>query len=234
MYQPQISVKTQKMVGVEALIRWNDKGKLVMPNEFLAHAEDLGVMTQISQWVLNEACMQTKKWQVSGLDVPKVAVNLPVSSIMHPHIIKYIKHALKSSKLAPSCLEIEITETNFISSTDYTISVLRELRALGIRVSIDDFGTGYSCMSYLQNLPIDTLKIDGSFVSNLGKNKAANGIVQSIVTLGKSLNLNLIAECAETQEQVNALEMLECDVIQGYFFSRPLSSEQVVSYLKKA
>jgi len=177
--------------------------------------------------------MQVKHWQTSGHNVKKVAVNLPVSSIMHPHIIRYIKHALTIADLAPTCLEIEITETNFISSTDYTISVLRELRALGIRVSLDDFGTGYSCMSYLQNLPIDTLKIDGSFVRNLGQNKAADGIVQSIVTLGKSLNLNLIAECAETQEQVNALSILKCDVIQGYFYSKPLNPEQVISYLQE-
>lgn len=232
-YQPQICANSQKIVGAEALIRWNNNGKVTSPADFLPVAEDLGLMTWIGLWVLQHACWQNKIWQVAGLAPIRVAINLSVSSIMDPQIVQHVANALESAQLDPKWLEIEITETNFISSTEYTIKVLRELQALGVHVSIDDFGTGYSCMSYLRDLPIDTLKIDGSFIQDLGQDKASDGIVQSIVTLGKSLNLQLVGECAETQQQVDMLRQMECDVIQGYFYSKPLSAEKMHEYLQK-
>lgn len=232
-YQPQICANTKTIIGVEALIRWNKDGRVISPLDFLPVAEDLGLMYAISMRVLQQACRQNKQWQLAGFKPIHVAVNLSVPNLMRPEIVEFIEELLISSELDPKWLEVEITEDSFVSSTESIIKVLSQLQNLGLKVAIDDFGTGYSCVSYLRDLPINILKIDGSFIKSLGEDKASDGIVQSIVTLGKSLNLQLVGECAETQQQVDILQNMGCDVIQGYFYSKPLTSIEMTDYLAK-
>ena len=150
---------------------------------------------------------------------------------MHPNAVGQIVAILEKTNLSPKYLEIEITENTFISNTEHAIKVLEQLRQMGINIAVDDFGTGYSSMSYLRDLPVGTLKIDGSFVRQMGSDTINDGIIQSIITLGKSLGLSLIAECVENQEQATRLKAMGCDMIQGYYFSRPLSADKTTDFL---
>jgi diguanylate cyclase (GGDEF)-like protein len=232
-YQPQIHINTGAVDGLEALTRWNKDGEMVSPDLFLPVVEELGLMRQFSLWVLGEACRQSKEWQMQGLAPVKIAVNLPVSFIMHSQCVASIESVLQENGLSPEYLEVEITENSYLSSASYAVEVLQALHDMGIKVVIDDFGTGYSCMSYLRDLPISSLKIDGSFVHKLGHGQANDGIVQSIITLGRSLDVVLVAECVETQEQLNILTEMDCDIIQGYYFSEALTADDTALYLKK-
>lgn len=231
-YQPQICTETGRVCGIEALIRWQDEELgLLNPVQFLPVAEDVGLMHSLSLWVLEEACGQNASWQALGCERTRVAVNLPASFIMHPNAVEQITHILEKTQLSPKSLEIEITENTFISNTEHAIRVLEQLRQMGINIAVDDFGTGYSSMSYLRDLPVGTLKIDGSFVRQMGVDNINDGIIQSIITLGKSLGLSLIAECVENQQQATQLKDMGCDMIQGYYFSRPLSVEDTTEFL---
>jgi len=232
-YQPQVAVNSECIVGFEALIRWNLNGRFVPPNEFLPVIEEVGLMYELSLWILAQACKQNKMWQRAGFSPVTVAVNLSASFIMHPDCVKNIQSILTDTGLAPKYLEIELTENTFINSRITAVSVLRTLQAIGINIAIDDFGTGYSCMSYLKDLPIGTLKIDGSFITGLGQSQANEGIVQSIITLGKSLDMMIVAECVETEQQRCILHSMKCDIIQGYLFSTPLAIDDAASYLAK-
>ena len=232
-YQPQVAVDSECIVGFEALIRWNLNGRFVPPTEFLPVIEEVGLMYELSLWILAQACKQNKMWQRAGFSPVTVAVNLSASFIMHPDCVENIQSTLTDTGLAPKYLEIELTENTFINSRITAVSVLRTLQAIGINIAIDDFGTGYSCMSYLKDLPIGTLKIDGSFITGLGQSQANEGIVQSIITLGKSLDMMIVAECVETEQQRSILQSMKCDIIQGYLFSPPLIVDDAASYLAK-
>ena len=232
-YQPQVAVDSECIVGFEALIRWNLNGRFVPPTEFLPVIEEVGLMYELSLWILAQACKQNKMWQRAGFSPVTVAVNLSASFIMHPDSVENIQSTLTDTGLAPKYLEIELTENTFINSRITAVSVLRTLQAIGINIAIDDFGTGYSCMSYLKDLPIGTLKIDGSFITGLGQSQANEGIVQSIITLGKSLDMMIVAECVETEQQRSILQSMQCDIIQGYLFSPPLIVDDAASYLAK-
>ena len=232
-YQPQVAVDSECIVGFEALIRWNLNGRFVPPTEFLPVIEEVGLMYELSLWILAQACKQNKMWQRAGFSPVTVAVNLSASFIMHPDCVENIQSTLTDTGLAPKYLEIELTENTFINSRITAVSVLRTLQAIGINIAIDDFGTGYSCMSYLKDLPIGTLKIDGSFITGLGQSQANEGIVQSIITLGKSLDMMIVAECVETEQQRCILHNMQCDIIQGYLFSPPLIVDDAASYLAK-
>ncbi|MFQ3197031.1 MAG: diguanylate cyclase (GGDEF)-like protein [Paraglaciecola sp.] len=231
-YQPQICAISGKVIGMEALIRWQNGSAVISPLVFLPLVEEIGLMHHITQWVLNEACQQNWYWQQAGLPKIRVAVNFPVSALLHKKCVEDIQNALKTSGLEAQYLEIEITEDSFISSTEKAIRVLQQLQNLNINIAIDDFGTGYSSLSYLRDLPVNALKIDGSFIQGLGESQANDGIVQSIITLGKSLNLLVVGECVEDQAQFDILAKMQCDVIQGYFFSRPLSANDMAGYLQ--
>jgi diguanylate cyclase (GGDEF)-like protein len=231
MYQPQVSINGDHIVGFEALIRWKCDDIFVPPDQFLPIIEEVGLMGQLSLWLLEQACMQNVSWQKAGFTPVRIAVNLPASFIMQPRCLEDIYSILKRTGLPPEFLEVELTENTFLDSTLVAVSVLQGLKDLGVSIAIDDFGTGYSCMSYLQDLPIGTLKIDGSFVNGLGLSQANDGIVQSIITLGKSLNMVLVGECVETKEQLNILKNMQCDIIQGYFFSKPLVIDDATSFL---
>lgn len=232
-YQPQICLTTGEMCGMEALIRWTNNGKLIPPNEFLSVVDEIGLMNRLSEWVLETACQQNALWIKQGLPTKPVAVNLPAAFIVHPGCATTIEKILHQNQLPPAYLEVEITENTFVASTDQAIRTLEHLKKLNISIAIDDFGTGYSCMSYLRDLPVSKLKIDGSFVQQLGDNEANDGIVKSIITLGKSLRLILVGECIELESQKNMLKEMGCDMAQGYLHSKPLSASDMTIYLQK-
>ena len=231
MYQPQISVTSSQVAGFEALIRWKRNGQLVPPSEFLPVVEEIGLMIDVSHWVLEQACSQNVTWQKEGLRPVKIAVNLPVSFLMSVGCVDKVRTILADTGLSPEYLEIEITEDTFLTSASSTIVVLHALRKLGINISIDDFGTGYSSMRYLQDLPIQTLKIDGNFIAGMEASDRSEGIVKSMIALIKNLNLLVVAECVETQKQFDILKDLKCDVVQGYLFSKPLHVDEASRYL---
>ena len=230
-YQPQVAVASGNVVGLEALIRWNFGGSFVPPDEFLPVIEEVGLMHDLSLWVLEQACQQNVDWQNAGFPPVSIAVNLPPSFILHVDCTEKVQSILRKTGLAAKYLEIELTENTFIGSGLAAVSVLKSLRDIGVIIALDDFGTGYSCLSYLKDLPIGTLKIDGSFIQGLGVSQANDGIVQSIITLGKSLGMTLVAECVETEQQRSLLEHMECDIIQGYLYSKPLSAADAASFL---
>ena len=231
MYQPQISVTSSQVAGFEALIRWKRNEQLVPPSEFLPVVEEIGLMTDVSHWVLEQACSQNVIWQKEGLRPVKIAVNLPASFLMSVGCVNRVRTILAQTGLSPEYLEIEITEDTFLTSASSTIVVLHGLRKLGINIAIDDFGTGYSSMRYLQDLPVQTIKIDGYFIDGMGASDRSEGIVKSMIALSKNLNLLVVAECVETQKQFDILEDLKCDVVQGYLFSKPLHVDEASRYL---
>jgi diguanylate cyclase (GGDEF)-like protein len=224
-YQPQLGLSTGKIMGAEALIRWRHPEEgLIMPNRFIPIAEHMGEIVPIGEWVLRAACTQVKEWQAQGIPLLKMAVNISAVQFRDGSLPGTIKKVLAETGLAPEYLELEITESLLLNHDEKIVSQMRALRELGLRMAIDDFGTGYSSFAYLRRFRFDRLKIDGSFVQalNTGPNDAE--ITAGIIGLGKNLKMELIAECVETEEQLETLRALGCDQIQGYFFSRPLSA----------
>jgi len=230
-YQPQLTGSTKTLVGFEALIRWKCDGKFISPDEFLPIIEEIGLMYDLSLWVLRQACEQNVSWQQAGLKPLSVAVNLPASFILHPESIEKMLAIIIATGLAPEYLEVELTENTFLDAREKAVSVLNSLVDLGVSVALDDFGTGYSCLAYLQYIPVKTLKIDGVFIKELGRNEANEAIVKSIIMLGKGLEMSLVAECVETQEQLSILKDMDCDVIQGYLFSKPLPADEATNFI---
>jgi diguanylate cyclase (GGDEF)-like protein len=227
-YQPQICVAGRQIIGVEALLRCQDcDGKLVSPLDFIPIAEETGTIDQIGEWVMLNACKQNKRWQEMGLGYFTIAVNLSVRQIHKPHFVKMVKRVLADSGLAPEYLEVEVTESVAISNLDLTVGVLQELRSLGVKVSLDDFGTGHSSLAALKHLPLDRLKIDRSFIKELTPNSIDAGIVRTVISLGRELKLEVIAEGVETLEQLEFLQSAHCDGVQGYFFSKPLPTAEL-------
>lgn len=231
-YQPQINLASGEIVGFEVLVRWLVNGRYVPPTDFLPVLAEAGLMDRFSRWVLEEACMQNSAWQAAGLLPVKVAVNLPATFFNDGRAVADIMSILEKSGLNARWLEIEITEDTFIASTSSAVKSLASLRDKGVTIAIDDFGTGYSCMSYLQNLPVTVLKIDGCFVRGIST-KANSGIVRSITTLGKSLDMLVVAECVETEQQAAVLKDIGCDILQGYLYSKPLCVDDAQDYLAK-
>jgi diguanylate cyclase (GGDEF)-like protein/PAS domain S-box-containing protein len=226
-YQPQIEVKTGRIVGVEALIRWQHQEMgLVYPGQFISLAEETGLIVPIGEWVLYNACLQNKKWQEAGIEPISISVNLSVRQFKDQSLFDSIQHVINETGLNPRLLDIEITETAAMHDAEYSISILEKLKDMGISISIDDFGTGYSSLNYLKQLPLDTLKIDKSFVHDIVVNEDDNAIVSAIIAMAHKLRLGVVAEGVETQIQFNFLQSLECDRMQGYLFSRPLPAEE--------
>jgi diguanylate cyclase (GGDEF)-like protein/PAS domain S-box-containing protein len=225
-YQPQVSIDTGEIMGMEALVRWQhpDLG-LVPPADFIPLAEDTGLIMPIGEWVLASACTQTRIWQDCGFKNLHVAVNLSPRQFQQPDLALIIERLLKETKLDPHSLELEVTESSVMKNAETAISTLRELRAMGIKISIDDFGSGYSSLSYLRDLPIDVLKIDQSFVRNMTTDPKDGSIVMAIIQLAHSLQLQVKAEGVETEEQLRFLRLLRCDEMQGYLFCQPLAVE---------
>jgi EAL domain-containing protein (putative c-di-GMP-specific phosphodiesterase class I) len=231
-YQPQIDARTNETIGVEALIRWQHPEEgLLSPARFISVAEVSGLIVPIGEWVLYTACRQIKIWQKKiGHDLT-VAVNLSARQFQQPDLVSQIRNAVLESGIEPSSLEVEITESNAMQNAENTMYTLRELKALGIRISMDDFGTGYSSLNYLKRFPIDTLKLDQIFVRDVTTDATDAAIVSAVISMAHSLNLKVVAEGVETEEQLDFLRRQHCDVIQGYLFSPPMPAEQLEAYL---
>ncbi|MGG3797860.1 EAL domain-containing protein [Metabacillus fastidiosus] len=229
-YQPQIDVKTQKMIGVEALIRWEHPTLgMVPPNEFIPLAEETGLITPITEWVLRTACRQSCKWQEEGIKPLRMGVNIS-PYLFKANLVNMVKQILDDTGLDPSYLELEITES-IMQAAEITTPILNQLKSLGVRLSIDDFGTGYSSLAFLRYFPIESLKIDRSFIDEIEKDNGV--IVKTIIDMATHLNLNVVAEGIETKEQLDFLSELDCDEGQGYLFSRPLPISQMDELLHK-
>ena len=225
-YQPQVSVKDFHLVGMEALIRWQHPALgLLYPKEFIQLAEETGLIISLGDYVFQDACLQNKRWQDAGLAPLRLAVNFSARQFQQSSFISGVEQILKDTNLDPGWLELEITESSIMKDPELAIEKLLELKMMGIKVAIDDFGTGYSSLNYLKRFPIDTLKIDRSFVSDLCKHPHDTAIVRAIITLGHALDLTVIAEGVETREQLESLIELDCDVLQGFLFSKALSTE---------
>jgi EAL domain-containing protein (putative c-di-GMP-specific phosphodiesterase class I) len=226
-------LRTGQIVGAEALVRWQHPERgLVSPAEFIPLAEETGLIVSIDDWVLQTACQQAKDWHTAGLSL-SVAVNMSGLQFNESGLIERVLKILETTGLNPSSLELELTESALVQNPQAAIATLKELKALGIQLSLDDFGTGYSSLSYLQQFPFDTLKIDRSFVSDLTQNSKNAAIVIAIIQLAHSLNLKVIAEGVETAEQHEFLRQYQCDVIQGYWFSPPLTAVALEKRLKE-
>jgi diguanylate cyclase (GGDEF)-like protein/PAS domain S-box-containing protein len=232
LYQPKIHLKTGLAVGAEALIRWRhpDKG-LLDPARFVPIAEDCGLIVPIGRWVVQEACRQTKAWQNAGLPPLPVSVNVSATEFRARGFVNHIDDVLKQTSLDPRYLELELTETVLMAHVEAATSTLRALKALGVHLAIDDFGTGWSSLSYLNNVPMDALKIDKSFVHGIASDSATARIITAVISMGRSLKYRVIAEGVETPDQLAFLEVENCDEAQGYYFSRPLVADQFAEAL---
>ncbi|MHB8743309.1 MAG: PAS domain S-box protein [Sulfuricaulis sp.] len=234
-YQPQIDLKTGRIIGAEALIRWqHPELGLVPPNEFIPLAEDTGLIVPIGAWVLRQACVQARAWQDAGIAPLRMAVNLSARQFREPHLFDVIAGVLQHAGLSPEWLEVEVTESLIMLNIEQTIEVLRGLERIGVSVAIDDFGTGYSSLSYLRRLPIDVIKIDRAFIEHINDNADDAAIANAIIALGHSLQRQIIAEGVETLEQLNVLRRYGCDVVQGYYYSRPLPAAEFIEYLQRS
>jgi diguanylate cyclase (GGDEF)-like protein/PAS domain S-box-containing protein len=225
-YQPQVSINTGQITGMEALVRWqHPELGLVSPSEFIPLAEDTGLIAPIGEWVLRAACAQTRAWHDCGFKSLRVSVNLSPRQFQQPDLVLVVERILKETGLDGASLELEVTESSVMKNAETAIRTLGELKAMGIKISIDDFGSGYSSLSYLKYLPIDVLKIDQSFVSDMTGDPKDAAIVMAIIQLAHSLQLKVIAEGVETDEQLHFLRLLSCDELQGYLFCRPIPVE---------
>jgi diguanylate cyclase (GGDEF)-like protein/PAS domain S-box-containing protein len=232
-YQPQVDLTTGALCGAEALIRWNHPLKgLVPPGDFILVAEETGQIVPIGEWVLRTACAQRVAWREAGLGDFAIAVNLSMRQLRQPTLGEMVKSVLKETGLEPKYLELEITEGIMMGDNKIALRFLDEMHELGVHLSIDDFGTGYSSLNYLKKLPVDKLKIDQSFVSDIETDESDAAIIRSIISLGHRLNLRVIAEGVEKQEQLDFLHIRGCDEIQGYFYSRPLSTDAFFEFAK--
>ena len=225
-YQPQVDVRGFHLVGMEALVRWQHPSfGLLYPGEFVTIAEETGLIILLGDFVMRTACAQNKAWQDKGLMPMRISVNFSARQFQQSTFIADVAHILKETNLDPRWLELELTESSIMKEPEEAIEKLHELKLMGISVAIDDFGTGYSSLNYLKRFPIDTLKIDKSFVSDVCKDPHDTAIVRAIINLGHALDLTVVAEGVETKEQLQYLSALECDVLQGFLFSKALSAK---------
>lgn len=233
-YQPKVEIKTGRIVGVEALVRWNSPVGFVSPADFIPLAEETGLILPLGEWILEEVCRQLKQWHQFD-DAPiSMSYNLSVGQLADPNILAKLKGIIFKSGIDPQFLTIEITESLLIDNIDEKVDLLHDLKRIGVKLSIDDFGTGYSSFSYLRQLPVDELKIDRSFVSEITTYKESQALVAAIIFLAKSLNMETVAEGIEKREELKFLHQQKCDQFQGYLFSPPVSSEQMLQLLKKS
>ena len=233
-YQPKLDIRTGKVCGAEALVRWNHPVKgIISPDEFIPVAEEIGLIEKIGEKVLYDTCMQYSLWNKANLSLPRIAVNVSSYQFQNKKFVSFVNKILKETAAPASMLELEITESLFINKDLDLITKLDQLRQLGILITIDDFGTGYSSMSYLKQLPVDVLKIDKSFINDIENDNESCRIAQAIITLSHILGKKVVAEGVETSGQLELLRKWECDTIQGYYFSRPLTSEKFLEFARE-
>ncbi|WP_053955494.1 putative bifunctional diguanylate cyclase/phosphodiesterase [Inediibacterium massiliense] len=233
-YQPKIGIRSGKIEGTEALVRWNHPTKgMISPNIFIPLAEETRLIIPIGDFVLRTACNQIKKWQENGQYTMYVSVNISVIQIQQDDFVEKVVNIIKETGICPSSLELEITENTIMQNFEYTNEILQKLRGLGIHISLDDFGKGYSSLNYLKQLEIDVLKIDKSFIDDITQNKNQQAIVKSVIEMAQSMNMRVIAEGVEMWEQFNFLKELGCDEVQGYLFSKPLCVMKMENMIKE-
>ena len=236
LYQPQVDLVSGRIVGVEALLRWNHPERgLVSPAEFIPLLEETRLIVPVGQWVLRSACQQSRAWLDAGMTPIRMAVNLSALQFQQPDLVGMVAGIFMESAIDPACqdIELELTESLIMRDVEKTIVTLNQLHEMGVKLSIDDFGTGYSSLSYLKRFPINTLKIDRSFVSDLENNTDDAAIVAAIISLGHNLKMNVIAEGVETAAQLEYLQRAGCDEMQGYLFSRPVSAATVETMVRE-
>jgi diguanylate cyclase (GGDEF)-like protein/PAS domain S-box-containing protein len=232
-YQPQLELSSGKIVGVEALLRWrHPELGLVPPDQFIAIAENCGLIVPIGEWVLRTACAQARKWQAQGLPPMSIAVNVSAVQFRQAEFPKAVRSILDQSGIEAQCLELELTESILLSNADVMFSILQEIKTMGLKLAIDDFGTGYSSLSYLKRFPVSKLKIDRTFIRDVAVNADDAAITSAIISMAKSLNLKVIAEGVENEAQTSFLRARGCDEIQGYYFSKPLTAEDAAATIR--
>ena len=232
-YQPLVDLGKGTIVGVEALIRWfHSKRGEISPSEFIPLAEECGLIEVIGDWVLETACKQAKEWQDEGLPPISMSINLSAPQFKHKNIVNRVKDVLDKNQLEPKYIDLELTESIIMENTSLFLEAMNELKELGVGLVIDDFGTGYSSLSYLKRFPVDKIKIDRAFVSDLPGNKDDAAIVRAILAMAKQLNLKVVAEGIETEEQLSFLQQRSCCIGQGYLFSKPVPADELADLLK--
>jgi diguanylate cyclase (GGDEF)-like protein len=232
-YQPMLDLENERVVGVEALLRWrHPRNGVIPPDAFIPLAEENGSIVPIGRWVLEQACAQGATWQREGHELT-VAVNVSARQLERQEFVEEVADALRNSKLVPGRLTLEITETVLMRKPDLTAGILGELKALGVRIAVDDFGTGYSSLAYLRQFPVDSLKIDRTFITGLARSGEAHALTHTLIQLGKALGLETLAEGVEEHDQVHELQLEGCDLAQGFLFARPLSPEALVHFLEE-
>jgi EAL domain-containing protein (putative c-di-GMP-specific phosphodiesterase class I) len=232
-YQPIVWLQTGRIAGFEALTRWQRPEGILAPMEFIAVAEETGLIIPMNRQLLREACQHLRSWQSEFPSSPPLtmSVNLSSREFAQPDLASEIRKSLEETGVDPGCLQLEIIETIAMGDAEKSGHVLAHLKALGVRLSIDDFGTGYSSLSRLRRIPVDTLKIDRAFISNMDRDPESREIVRIIIMLAHNLGLKAVAEGTETEEQVNLLKQLNCEMAQGYFFSRPADDQAMLKLL---
>ncbi len=232
-YQPVVELPTGRITEVEALVRWKHPQRgLLFPADFVGLSEETGLIVPLGRWVLHEACRQTRQWQLAAPATKlAISVNLSARQLQQPGLVDEIGAVLRETRLDPGALRLEITETVVMHDAPITLAKLEALKALGVQLAIDDFGTGYSSLGYLKRFPVDTLKIDRSFVKGIGRDVEDSAIVRAVITVAKSLGLSVTAEGIETADQLDQLRTLGCDHGQGYFFAKPMTSDRVPALL---
>ena len=234
-YQPKMEILSRKVIGVEALVRWcHPTLGMISPGQFIPLAEETGLIVPIGEWVLGTAARQNRAWQEAGYEPIRMAVNLSPAQFRQPNLFEVVTRIVSEAGMASQWLELELTEGMLMQDAQKTIQVLRKLKNAGIHLSIDDFGTGYSSLSYLKRFPINTLKIDQSFVRDVTTNPEDAAIATSIILMGHSLKLNVIAEGVETDSQLSFLKILQCNEVQGYLISPPVPPEKAAAFLTRS
>ncbi|MBA3814402.1 MAG: EAL domain-containing protein [Alphaproteobacteria bacterium] len=232
-YQPIVDCQNEEICGAEALCRWNDKERgPISPLEFIPIAEESGLIMGLGKWMLEQACSDAQKWQEKNFKPITVSVNITQAQLLSKNFRELILEILKKTKLDPQLLKLEITESAFIQNLSDAVVIMKEIISLGVRFVVDDFGTGYSSLSYLRELPICALKIDKSFIDPITHNSQGAALTQSIIGIGKSLGLEIVAEGVESKEQLLFLRAYQCSYIQGYLFSKPLPQVDFENLLK--
>ena len=232
-YQPQVELKTGRIIGTEALIRLkNNELGFVSPDKFIPVAEKSGLIIPIGEWVMKTAFKQNMKWIERGYGYKRISINVSSVQLKQSNFVDKVKKHIKEAGIPPELVEIEITESVLMESLDTNVEILRQLRKFGVRTSLDDFGTGYSSLNYLRMIPIDTLKIDKSFIDDICFNKKQEAIVDGIVNIAHNLEIEVVVEGVETPDQLHILSRKKCNIIQGYIFSKPMVAEDINDIIK--
>jgi len=233
-YQPKVNLRSGHVTGMEALIRWNDPiNGLIPPAEFIPALEETGMIIEVGRWALEQATIDYGRWLTAGLQPPRIAVNVSPIQLRHSDFVASIGRIVESCPHAVDCLDLELTESLLMEDIQSSIRKLKKIKEYKIQIGIDDFGTGYSSLAYLAKLPVDALKIDRTFITNMSDNPDNLMIVTTIISLGHNLGLKVIAEGVETEEQAKFLRLLRCDEMQGFLISKPVPSLEIQAMLKK-